>query len=474
MTEWRYDPRPIIATRRMSDIQPEPITWLWLSRIAQGKVTLIAGDPGLGKSMITVAMAAHVSRGTPWPVDRSPCPQGDVIMVSAEDDPGDTIRPRLDAAGADVSRVHVLTMVSELDRDGNPRERSFNLAKDIPGLDDLLRQTPECRLVTIDPVSAYLGGTDSHNNADIRALLTPLAATASKHRVAIVAVTHLNKAQQANALYRASGSLAFVAAARAAYSVTKDPNDPDRRLILPLKNNLGDDRTGFAYTIIEADNGAPVLAWEDEPVEMTLEDLANAVTERKPRPAEQAKAMLLRMLSHGEALQKDIEAQAEALDISWRTVMRAKKDMGITSSKHRFDGQWTWNLPSVNQDYRYQSKVANSEECQTPPDNKVASFDRSGTLQDTKNAKQDEECQFYNREVVASFDEAMSWLVPAECHGTALPKGLKQAAMTACSGLKVTPGQFLAELDPADHPEIITDPEQARAYAVSLAGRLPG
>ena len=301
-TEWKYDPRSIIMTKRMSDVQPEPITWLWPSRIAQGKVTLIAGDPGLGKSMITVAMASHVSRGTPWPVDRSCCPQGDTIMVSAEDDPGDTIRPRLDAAGADVSRVHVLTMVSELDRDGNPRERSFNLAKDIPGLDDLLRQTPECRLVTIDPVSAYLGGTDSHNNADIRALLTPLAAMASRHKVAVVAVTHLNKAQQANALYRASGSLAFVAAARAAYSVTKDPDDPDRRLILPLKNNLGDDRTGFAYTIIEADNGAPVLLWEDEPVEMTLEDLANAVTERKPRPRDEAKSWLRNVLAAGSTI----------------------------------------------------------------------------------------------------------------------------------------------------------------------------
>jgi putative DNA primase/helicase len=200
--KWRHNPRPIIQTKCLADVQPEPITWLWPGRIAQGKVTLIAGDPGLGKSMLTVALAAHVSRGTPWPVDRSTCPLGDTIMVSAEDDPGDTIRPRLDAAGADVARVHVLTMVSEPDRDGNPRERSFNLAKDMPGLDDLLRQKSDCKLITIDPVSAYLGGTDSHNNADVRALLTPLAAVASRHRVAIVAVTHLNKAQQAQAIYR--------------------------------------------------------------------------------------------------------------------------------------------------------------------------------------------------------------------------------------------------------------------------------
>ena len=436
-TEWKYDPRSIIMTKRMSDVQPEPITWLWPPRIAQGKVTLIAGDPGLGKSMITVAMAAHVSRGTPWPVDRSCCPQGDTIMVSAEDDPGDTIRPRLDAAGADVSRVHVLTMVSELDRDGNPRERSFNLAKDIPGLDDLLRQTPECRLVTIDPVSAYLGGTDSHNNADIRALLTPLAAMASRHKVAVVAVTHLNKAQQANALYRASGSLAFVAAARAAYSVTKDPDDPDRRLILPLKNNLGDDRTGFAYTIIEADNGAPVLAWEDEPVEMTLEDLANAVTERKPRPVETAKAWLNAQLHDGPVLVTELQERAEDEGHAWRTVERAKKELNVRSIKTRFDGKREWRLPEASADVLYLRKVANEdrhEDRQTPPYNKVAVFDESGGHGETKTATHDEDRQNIIGGVLADFDAAMSWLAPADRLGTTLPKGLKQAAIAACTG----------------------------------------
>jgi putative DNA primase/helicase len=467
MTAWAYNPRPIIGTRRMSDVEPEPITWLWPARMAQGKVTLIAGDPGLGKSILICAMAAHVSRGTPWPVDRSPCPQGEVIIISAEDDPGDTIRPRLDAAGADVSMVHVQTTVFDIDRDGKTVEYSFSLSKHVSALDELLAKKPDCRLVTIDPISAYLGGTDSHNNADIRALLAPLAAMASKHKVAIVCVTHLNKSQQANALYRASGSLAFVAAARAAYSVTKDPDDPDRRLILPLKNNLGDDKTGFAYTIIEADNGAPMLAWEDEPVEMTLEDIANAMTDKKPRPAEMAKAMLLRMLTGSEVMQKDIEAQAEALDISWRTVMRAKKVLGIMSSKHRFDGQWTWSLPPEGQDFRYLAKVVNSEECQTPPVNKVASFDESGNVRETNNANSDEECQKTGRGIVALFN----WLSPAVELGSAYPKGLYQVALHVCSGLKLTPAKFISELDAADYPGIVTDPVTARAFAESLAAR---
>jgi putative DNA primase/helicase len=384
--DWTNKPEPLMVAIRMDTVQPVPIQWLWPLRIALGKVTLIAGDPGLGKSMLTTTFAAHVTQGAQWPVDSSDCPKGDVIMLSAEDDPGDTIRPRLDASGANVNHVHVLTMVKDMDKDGNLKDRSFNLAKDIEGLGNLLRQTPDCRLITIDPISAYLGGTDSHNNADIRALLTPLAAMASKHKVAIVVVTHLNKSSQANALYRASGSLAFVAAARAVYSVVKDPEDPDRRLFLPIKNNLGDDKTGFAYQIITADNDAPVIEWEPDSVEITLEEMADAVTERKKRPVEQVKNWLESLLSGGEVLQKAVKEQAEVHEYSWRTVQRAKKDLGVISSKHRFDGQWTWKMPPNGQDLRYMAKVANDEGCQLPPAQNVAALDVTGTLEDTKNA----------------------------------------------------------------------------------------
>ncbi|HEX2237134.1 MAG TPA: AAA family ATPase, partial [Gammaproteobacteria bacterium] len=108
-----------------ADVKPELITWLWPGRIAIGKLSIIAGDPGLGKSMITIAMATHVTRGTPWPVDLSTCPIGDVLMLSAEDDPADTIRPRLDAAGADVKRVRLLSMIRDVDsHTGEITERS--------------------------------------------------------------------------------------------------------------------------------------------------------------------------------------------------------------------------------------------------------------------------------------------------------------------------------------------------------------
>jgi hypothetical protein len=283
----------------------------------------------------------------------------------------------------------------------------------------------------------------------------------SKYKVAIVFVTHLNKAQQANALYRSSGSLAFVAAARAAYSVTKDPGDPDRRLILPLKNNLGDDRTGFAYTIIEANNGAPVLQWEDEIVEMTLEDIANAVTERKPRPRDEAKNWLREVLSQGPRLAVDIESQGQSRGFSEITIRRARKDLGIKPHK-RFDKKWEWQLPAISEDHRYLQNAIKDDH--TPPANNVSTFEESDHLNtaiDPKMITLTEDDHKTGRDAVITFD------------GDAfLPGALISAANNACDGLRLDPRQFLTELEPDDHNDILTDPEQARAYAMALAGRL--
>ena len=164
----------------MADVEPQPIDWLWPERIARGKVSMLAGDPGLGKSLITIALATAVSTGAKWPVDGGNAPIGSVVMLSAEDAVADTIRPRLDAAGADCTRIHALQMIRDIDQDGNEFERSFSLARDIENLSTVVDELGNCVLITIDPISAYLGGVDSHRNADVRALLSPLAEMAER------------------------------------------------------------------------------------------------------------------------------------------------------------------------------------------------------------------------------------------------------------------------------------------------------
>ena len=204
----------------IADVEPKPINWLWTEKIARGKLTLISGDPGLGKSLITVALASAVSNGARWPVGGGNAPQGSVILLSDEDAIADTIRPRLDAAGADCSRVHALQMVQEITEEGETLNRGFNLATDVERLAAVVKRLGDVALIQIDPISAYLGGIDSHKNADVRALLSPLSDLAERFNVAIVVVTHLNKGSGA-AMYRSVGSIAFTAAARTARRIRR-------------------------------------------------------------------------------------------------------------------------------------------------------------------------------------------------------------------------------------------------------------
>lgn len=348
-----------VVTLCVSDIKPEPVEWLWPQRAPLGKITNVSGDPGLGKSVLMCAMAAPVTLGGRWPVDDTSCPQGSVIMLSAEDDPADTIRPRLDAAGADVSFVHILKMVCDIHEDGKKEWRSFSLKRDIEALGNLLGKHKDCRLITIDPMQAYLDGTDSHRNSDVRSLLMPLKELAERNRVAIVCVDHLNKGGNTNSLYRSMGSIAFIGASRAAYAVARDKDDPKRRLFLPQKNNLAPESQGLAFTISSATNGAPILLWDAEPVTITADEALSPHFEDEQSPKRSAAQDWLRdLLRDGPLPANEVREQAEQSGQAWATVRRAQDALGIKPTKTRFDGQWTWSLPKDAQGVPHDPKVS--------------------------------------------------------------------------------------------------------------------
>lgn len=337
---------------RAADLAPQSIQWLWPHRIALGKVTLLIGDPGLGKSLLTVGLAAHVTNGRPWPVDSAPCEKGDVIFLSAEDDAADTIRPRLDAAGADVRRVYIVHGVREVDRStGKPIRRMVSLKRDLETVEHWLVNLPECRLLVIDPVSAYLDGTDSHKNAEVRGVLAPLAELAKRRRIAVVCVTHLNKGGGTNAMYRAMGSVAFVAAARCAYLVTADEENASRRLVLPVKNNLAADSTGVAFTIIAQPvpecGEIPAVAWDSEVVTITADVALSRVTAPEERGAtNDAMDFLRELLADGPLASRQVRSDAEGAGHSWATIRVAQKRLGIKAHKLGMRGGWMWALPS--------------------------------------------------------------------------------------------------------------------------------
>jgi putative DNA primase/helicase len=226
------------------------------------------------------------------------------------------------------------------------KPRGFNLGDIIP-LAGLLDDIDDCLLIVIDPISAYLAGTDSHKNSDIRALLTPLSQMAASRGVAIIAVSHLNKSQAGNALGRVTGSLAFVAAARAAYIVARDQDDQSKRLLLPIKNNLGNDRTGLSYRIAE-ENGIPYILWDREPVTISADDALAPVAANDTQRAAKASAgeFLLQVLDTTPVKVTEIKTQAKAAGLSWITVRRAKDSLGVKSKKQvGVNGEWLWFMP---------------------------------------------------------------------------------------------------------------------------------
>lgn len=343
-----------ITFRRASDVKAKPIRWLWPGRIARGKVTMVAGNPGLGKSQVTGAnITATVSTGGAWP-DGSRCERGNVAILSAEDDPEDTGRPRLEAAGADLSRVFILDAVVEGYRaDGSEAQRAFNLKTDIFRLANMLEEIGGAALIVIDPITAYLGEADSHKNAEIRALLSPLSDLAAKHGAAVVCVSHLNKSAGGEALMRVTGSLAFVAAARAAFIVTKDPEDDTRRLFLPLKNNIGNDQTGLAFRVESAQVKSAAglietsrIVWEPDPVTMTANEAMQPLGDPEERSAlDDARLFLLGLLADGPVKAKQIQQDSNGAGFNWRTIQRAADRLNIERHKDGMRGGWSWRLP---------------------------------------------------------------------------------------------------------------------------------
>ncbi len=361
----------------LADVEPRDVDWLWPKRIAIGKITMLAGDPGLGKRFCSLDIAARVSAGLPWPdLPDSLQQPGGVIILSAEDALDDTIRPRLDAAGADPSRIYAIEAVREFDPNtGKPRQRGFNLAEDMENLGQALQQMKDCRLIVIDPISAYIGDSNSHNNAEVRALLTPLTGLAEKYRVAVLAISHLNKGA-GEAMYRIMGSLAFIAAARAGYAVFKDRDDEtgQRRLVLPIKNNLGDDETGLAYSITETvGNAQPHIEWEPNVVNIPVEDAINIDKPRDKNPPspeqkaqnatqlEEAVDWLKSYLADGEKPAQEVLEAARKDGLAKRTVERAKLPAGVFSRREdaQKGGRWLWYSMDID-GFIERTKAANA------------------------------------------------------------------------------------------------------------------
>jgi putative DNA primase/helicase len=321
-------------------IEPVPVDWLWPERLARGKLTLLGGNPDLGKSQIAIDAAARLTTGRHWP-NGPRAPMGSAIFICSEDDVADTIRPRAEAAGANLDMLHVLK--STVVRDG--KRKTFSLQHDLAVLGEAVSQLGNAALVTIDAITSYMGLIDSHRTTDVRAVLEPVGDFAQEFGVSVLGITHPPKAQQANALHAFTGSLAFVATARLAFFVTEEP-ETDRRLLLSVKNNLGPKAQGIGYRIgtrlVTRGIMAPYILWDDAPVDVTANQAlaASAAALKDGGALRNAKEFLRELLANGPIDAKHGEEAAKANGISERTLNRAKSDLGVKARKSEFEGGW--------------------------------------------------------------------------------------------------------------------------------------
>ena len=366
-----------LVTRAIADIPIEPLRWLWPGRLPLGKLSLIVGDPGGGKTLLGCFIAATVSRGDRWPDDMR-AEVGEVLIASAEDDPADTLRPRLEATGANLGRVR---FVDGLRRRGD-KILPWTL-EDFASLDTYLAERPETRAVIIDPISAFMPiATDSYKNTEVRGALAPFATIAMARGVAVVGVTHLRKSK-GQALHRVLDSLAFVAAALAVWLVGRDPQCAERRLFLSMKTNLAPAASGLAFHIeavpvsIGAENvPTPRIAWEAGVVTMTADEALRPAKEHAGGEAMgRACTWLVEELRGGPQPAADLQARAKAAGLAWRTVKRAKAVLQVESVKKGKPGGWTWRTSG------------DSEGCQKAYNGNLGTLSTLSSNNETKDAK---------------------------------------------------------------------------------------
>lgn len=338
-----------LALAKMNDVEPTQIEWLWPYWLALGKLTLLAGAGGCGKTNLSLALAAIITRGGNFP-DGTPCDEpGEILIFSMEDDVSDTLVPRLIANGADGDKVFFIKGTNN----EKGELRAFDPLKDIGIIESALKTHPNIKLLIIDPVVSLVGG-DMNKANDVRQSLQPLVQLASDYKFAILGITHFSKGSSgSNPVDRILGSQAFTALARMVWNAAKQEDESSCILVRSKSNNSGIEG-GIKYNleqtlIVNESKGQEILttktAWlgiVDGYAKELLNDIE--INDIQPSAVDKAKDFLIDILSDSKKMARnDIKFSAESKGISWASVRRAKEILKIENNKE--GNKSYWQLP---------------------------------------------------------------------------------------------------------------------------------
>lgn len=309
---------------KMSDVEPTKVEWLWYPYIPYGKVTIIQGDPGEGKTTLILNLAALLSKGEKLPESEEKSDPINIIYQTAEDGLSDTVKPRLIAANADDERITVID------------ESKSELSLTDERLEQAIIET-KAKLVILDPLQAYIGANvDMHRANEIRPVMKHLSEVAQRQQCAVVLIGHLNKAMGMKSSYRGLGSIDIPASARSVLLVGRIKDNPTVRVMAQVKSSLAPEGEPIAFEL-NKETGFRFIGKYD----ISIDDLLNGVVTTSK--LEQAEKLLRDMLSDGSSIkQKQLQQQAKIRNISERTLNEAKKNVGVRS--FRSNNEWYWKL----------------------------------------------------------------------------------------------------------------------------------
>ena len=332
----------------MDEVQSKKVNWLWYPYIPYGKITIIQGDPGEGKTTLALRLAALLSKGEALPYDNAEREPVKIIYQTAEDGLEDTIKPRLEAAEADCTQIKVI----------DESEAALSM------LDERIEKAiieVGARVVILDPIQAYVGANINMNNAnEVRNVMAQLGRIAEKYDCSILLVGHMNKGSGNKSSYRGLGSIDFQASARSVLIVGRIKDNPQVRVMVQDKSSLAPEGEAIAFEL-DKENGFSWLGHYD----ISVDDLLSGIP--KEKKSEQAENLILEYLSKGRYPQKELVKKAQAMGISKRVLDEAKKALNVQSVKE--GSQWYWQLPEKQSEVfkvATLQKLAHLQPCNVP------------------------------------------------------------------------------------------------------------